>query len=157
MSKQDRLTRQINELAREKTPQRDLWQGVEHAITQGSTKVETNWRPQLAIAASLLLVVLVGYMGYQSGINTQSSIIAEQMSEQYLKQREELLVSFQDKPATTENWQQQLDDLDRAAAAIKSALQEDPKNPALLHMLKQVYEQQLKLIERVHAPSWQKI
>jgi hypothetical protein len=60
-------------------------------------------------------------------------------------------------PTSTDNWQQQLKDLDEAEKAIKEALQDSPNNPALLGMLKHVYQQELAIIERVHAPTWQAI
>ena len=44
-----------------------------------------------------------------------------------------------------------------AADAIKAALENDPNNMALLRMLQSVYQQQIDLIERVHAPKWQQI
>ncbi|WP_346993140.1 hypothetical protein [Alteromonas gracilis] len=47
--------------------------------------------------------------------------------------------------------------MDDAADAIKTALKEDPDNSALIKMLHHVYQQQIALIERVHAPKWQQI
>jgi len=60
-------------------------------------------------------------------------------------------------PTSTDNWQQQVDDLGEAEKAIKDALQDSPNNSALLDMLKHVYQQGLAIIERVHAPTWQAI
>jgi hypothetical protein len=68
-----------------------------------------------------------------------------------------LLASYETTPALTENWQQQLNELDMAADAIKKALKEDPDNSALIRMLHHVYQQQIALVERVHAPKWQQI
>ncbi len=155
------MTQQLEALPREKTPSRDLWPGIEYAISQSQAAEKTSWRRQTGIAASFLVALLVGYMGYQGlgnqGILQNNQAIAEQMSVQFMQQRDALLISLDGQNATTQNWQQQLDELDAAAKAIKAALKEDPNNQALLAMLKNVYEQQLKLIERVHAPSWQQI
>lgn len=155
------MTQQLEALPREKTPSRDLWPGIEYAISQSQAAEKTSWRRQTGIAASFLVALLVGYMGYQGlgsqGILQNNQAIAEQMSVQFMQQRDALLISLDGQNATTQNWQQQLDELDAAAKAIKTALKEDPNNQALLAMLKNVYEQQLKLIERVHAPSWQQI
>ncbi|GLR71785.1 hypothetical protein [Agaribacter marinus] len=155
------MTQQLEALPREKTPSRDLWPGIEYAISQRQAAEKTSWRRQTGIAASFLVALLVGYMGYQGlgsqGILQNNQAIAEQMSVQFMQQRDALLISLDGQNATTQNWQQQLDELDAAAKAIKTALKEDPNNQALLAMLKNVYEQQLKLIERVHAPSWQQI
>ena len=57
----------------------------------------------------------------------------------------------------TDNWQKQIDELDEAAIAIKKALAEEPNNPALLKMLKNVYQQQMMIIERVHEPRWKRV
>ena len=76
---------------------------------------------------------------------------------QQQQQVSSLLASYQSTPALTEDWQQQLKELDDAADAIKTALKEDPDNSALIKMLHHVYQQQIALIERVHAPKWQQI
>jgi Tfp pilus assembly protein PilF len=47
--------------------------------------------------------------------------------------------------------------LEEAEQAIKQALENEPQNQALLTMLAQVYQQQLDLINKVHAPRWQQI
>jgi len=57
----------------------------------------------------------------------------------------------------TDNWQVQLQELEDAEQAIKQTLENEPKNKALLSMLAQVYQQQLDLINKVHAPRWQHI
>ncbi len=66
-------------------------------------------------------------------------------------------MQYQNQPALTDNWQQQLTELEDAERAIKQALENEPENPALLKMLAQVYQQQLDLINKVHAPKWQTI
>ena len=66
-----------------------------------------------------------------------------------------MLVRFQEQPALTHNWQEQLTELDEAADAIKAALENEPNNMALLKMLQSVHQQQINLIERVHSPKWQ--
>ena len=66
-------------------------------------------------------------------------------------------MQYQNQPALTDNWQQQLTELEDAERAIKQALDNEPENPALLKMLAQVYQQQLDLINKVHAPKWQQI
>ena len=84
----------------------------------------------------------------------------ELVEAQSLKQRQYitgLLASYETTPALTKDWQQQLTELDTAADAIKAALKEDPDNSALIKMLHHVYQQQIALVERVHAPKWQQI
>jgi hypothetical protein len=60
------------------------------------------------------------------------------------------LIRFQDQPALTQNWQDQLTELDDAAVAIKMALRNESNNMALLKTLRYVHQQQINLIERVH-------
>jgi hypothetical protein len=67
------------------------------------------------------------------------------------------LVRFQDQPALTQNWQDQLTGLDDADDAIKTALENKPNNMALLKMLQSVHQQQITLIERMHSPKWQQL
>ncbi|MBT1449962.1 hypothetical protein KJ365_03640 [Glaciecola sp. XM2] len=161
-SKQD-LQSKIDALARGKAPQRDLWRGIEQAIVneQDNAVRETSkgaWRrSSLAIAASFLAIALLAYGSFYTGQQTQSMLLVEQLSEQHSIQKQGLLVSFKDMPSSTNNWQQQLEDLAQAEAAIKKALEDAPNNPALIGMLKHVYQQELAIIERVHAPAWQSI
>jgi hypothetical protein len=64
------------------------------------------------------------------------------------------LIRFQDQPALTQNWQDQLTELDDAAVAIKMALRNESNNMALLKTLRYVHQQQINLIERVHSSKW---
>ena len=79
------------------------------------------------------------------------------MSQLFETEKQALLVQYQEKPALTDDWQSQLDDLEQAETAIKQALKNEPQNSTLLRMLAQVYRQQLELINRVHQPKWQQI
>ena len=157
-------------LPRDIQPERDLWQGIALGIEQDDERLTQSDRPvrrsqwQLAAAASVMFVALFGWYlvnGMQAGpaVNQQPSVeqLAARMSQQHQVQKNALLVSVQNQPALTENWQQQLSELDDAAAAIKAALEQDPDNVALLKMLQNVYQQQISLIERVHAPKWRQI
>jgi hypothetical protein len=76
------------------------------------------------------------------------------LSAQHEEQKSALLIQYQGRTALTQNWQQQLAELDSAAVAIKKALANEPNNMALLKMLQSVHQQQINLIERVHSPKW---
>lgn len=159
------LEHEIASLPRDKTPHRDLWQGIEFAISDEQTAMpnkamqssKRKHLPSLAIAASIFMVCIVSYFSYESGKNVSGQLLVQQMADQHRNLKNSLLTSFQDKAATTANWQQQLAELDEAALAIKKALENEPNNAALLNMLKRVHQQQIALIERVHAPAWQQI
>ena len=68
-----------------------------------------------------------------------------------------MLVAYKNQDALTSNWQVQLQELEEAELAIKQVLENEPQNQALLTMLAQIYQQQLDLINKVHAPRWQHI
>lgn len=162
---QDSLQQQLASLPQDVQPDRDLWQGIELAITQQPTITEKA-KPKSwvygAVAASILVPAVAVWISISSlsgpvepGLD--SAALIAQLSEQYESQKSSLLVTYQDKPALTDNWQAQLTELEDAASAIKAALKQDPNNVALLRMLQTVYQQQIDLIERVHAPKWQQI
>lgn len=162
------FNKRMKELKLEMQPERDLWKGIEQALehnpkTQSAThtlakkRYFSNTKPILAMAASLMMIAVIGWMSFESGKSVQGETLASIMSEQHNNQKQSLLIRFKDQPATTDNWQQQIEELDEAAEAIKKALAEEPNNSALLKMLKNVYEQQMAIIERVHEPRWNRI
>ena len=164
-----------NALARLKKgiqPQRDLWRGIELSIesSQLNTTVQPlNKRVWVASAASFVFVLLMGWFVVKPDINQrmdsvnnrysneENADVVEVLSLQHQKQLTTLLVDYEGQIATTDNWQQQLRELDRAALVIKAALKEEPSNNALLQMLKNVYQQQINLVEVVHTSKWQQI
>lgn len=168
MSKQHfeaELQQQLTELGTEKQPERDLWQGIELALASQETPNPLNNSGRrvagsklYAIAATFAVFAMFGWMlvNQHSQVLVGDSLIAA-LSEQHQQQKNALLVKFQDQPALTKNWQEQLDELDEAAVAIKSALNNEPNNMALLKMLQTVHQQQINLIERVHSPKWSQI
>jgi len=165
------LENRVNGLDLEKQPERDLWKGIEQALQRTSvdsahinkvhsskqTHIFNKPKPLLAMAASLVVVTFIGWMSFESGKTRQGENLVAALSEQHNAQKQSLLIRFKDQPAMTDNWQQQIDELDEAATAIKKALSEEPNNPALLKMLKNVYEQQMMIIERVHEPRWKRV
>jgi len=154
----------IRHMHKDKMPQRDLWSGIEYSISEpvssGAENAENKrfkQAPAYAIAASMLIAMLIGYVSFQTGRVESGQDLVMQMSQQHSMQKDALLTSLDGQPTTTQNWQQQLDELDQAAVAIKKALENEPNNVALLKMLQKIYQQQIMLIERVHAPAWQQI
>ncbi len=150
------LNEQLQSQEKELSPSRDLWPGIEHAINLQSnaqpSAAKRNWvMPAFGSAAAAILVAVVGLnMPMQQGAEqTQFALI----SDVFEQQKQSLLVQYQSQPALTDNWQQQLAELEQAEKAIKTALEDDPNNRALLGMLAQVYQQQLDLINKVHSPK----
>lgn len=160
---EQQLQQQLADLPKEQQPNKDLWKGIELAIAN-STPQQTDkpaaarMHPLHAVAASVLVVGLIAWLNWPAPIQqVNEPLLAEVLSSQHQAQVEALLVKFDGQTAVTENWQQQLQELDSAANAIKKALQQEPDNLALLKMLQQVYQQQIDLIEQVYAPKWQQI
>lgn len=166
LSKAEKLDAKLESLEREKQPSRDLWQGIEFEIskptmgdnnTSSSKVIKITNKPLYGLAASFALVAVVGYFSFQTGLSTSGQDLAEALSAQHQMQKNELIASFEGQQSATQNWQEQISELDEAALAIKKALAEEPNNAALLNMLKKVHEQQISLIEQVHKPAWQQI
>ncbi|WP_244951705.1 hypothetical protein [Pseudoalteromonas luteoviolacea] len=143
-------------------PQKSLWPGVEKAINSAphssidsESRVTRSgaWRNFSAIAASTLIGMCAVYFSMKP--SEQNPVV--QMSAYFEQQKQTLLVQYGSQPALTNDWQVQLQELEQAEQAIKTALENDPENAALLQMLAQVYQQQLDLINRVHQPRWQQI
>ena len=162
---EDELQQQLAQLNKDRLPERDLWQGIELALANqetakpfNSSEVRVSGSKLYAIAATFAVLAMFGWMSFQQqspALVGDSLVLA--LSEQHQQQKSALLVKFQDQPALTQNWQEQLVELDEAAVAIKSALSNEPNNMALLKMLQSVHQQQINLIERVHTPKWLKI
>jgi hypothetical protein len=152
------LAEQLADVNKEQPPERDLWPGIELALSSealDSSHVVAGKKMYL-VAATVAMFGLIGWLSVnQQSVSLTGDDLVASLSEQHLKQKNALLVSFQDQPALTQNWQDQLTELDDAANAIKTALQNEPNNMALLKMLQSVHQQQINLIERVHSPKWQ--
>ncbi len=160
----DKLAQHISGISKEKQPERDLWRGIELGITSqqddasSSTVTAKQW---MAIAASVCLVTVLWFAApfafKADESRSDGYALIDAMSMQQQQQVNSLLASYESTTALTEDWQEQLKELDDAADVIKAALKDDPDNSALIKMLHHVYQQQIALIERVHAPKWQQI
>lgn len=150
------LTQSLSEKDQNLEPEKDLWPGIERAIAKPENmapQIKSGWHKLAAIAACSVAALLTAQLFMKTP--QTNSVVA--MSDFFAKQKQTLLVQYQGKPALTDNWQQQLNELEEAESAIKQALENEPNNAALLSMLAQVYQQQLDLINKVHAPKWQTI
>jgi len=164
-----KLAQHISGLSKEQQPERDLWRGIElgiasqqrEASNEESSSSTVTSRQWTAIAASVCVVTVLWFAApFAFNANESRSdgyALIDAMSMQQQQQVNSLLASYQSTPALTQDWQEQLKELDDAADVIKAALKDDPDNSALIKMLHHVYQQQIALIERVHAPKWQQI
>ena len=165
----DKLAQHISEISKEKQPERDLWRGIELGITtqQGDASQDdalssaVSSKQWMAIAASACLVSLLWFatsFAFKADESRSDGYaLIDAMSTQQQQHVNSLLASYESTTAITEDCQEQLKELDDAADVIKAALKDDPDNSALIKMLHHVYQQQIALIERVHAPKWQQI
>lgn len=152
----DFLASELENKQQEMEPGKDLWSGIDRALVKPEVtqKARLNAKAMGAIAASTI-AALVGIQLYTKAPSDSDTFA--NMTRYFEKQKQGLLVQYQSQPALTDNWQQQLAELEQAEKAIKQALENEPQNPALLKMLAQVYQQQLDLINKVHQPAWQTI
>jgi predicted Zn-dependent protease len=152
----DYLNESLTQLDKNIPPKKELWNGIERAIiANNQPTINTNqyWAKLTAIAACFTAVLVSTVLLFK--VPEANTAVA--MSEFFTKQKQSLLVQYQSQAALTDNWQVQLQELEDAEQAIKQTLENEPKNKALLSMLAQVYQQQLDLINKVHAPRWQHI
>ncbi|MAD17008.1 MAG: hypothetical protein CL579_13185 [Alteromonadaceae bacterium] len=168
------LQGKLAQLDTQKQPERDLWPGIELALvkqedearnvfdlSEKNVRANNNhryWTKVAVFAAAVAMLALVSWKGLlPSDEMISGDELVAALSAQHEEQKNALLVQFEGKSALTDNWQQQLTELDNAAEAIKKALQNEPNNMALLKMLQSVHQQQINLIERVHSPKWSQI
>jgi hypothetical protein len=151
------LVSKLAELNKVQQPDRDLWPGIELALLCESSEplMVVSGKKMYAIAATVAIFGLIGWLSVnQYPVSLTGDELVASLSAQHLDQKNALLIRFQDQPALTQNWQEQLTELDYAAVAIKMALRNESNNMALLKMLRHVHQQQINLIERVHSSKW---
>lgn len=154
------LADQLADVNKHKLPDRNLWPGIELALSSEASEPVHSvvGKKMYLVAATVAIFGLIGWLSVnQQSVSLTGDDLVASLSEQHLDQKNALLVRFQDQPALTQNWQDQLTELDDAANAIKAALENEPNNMALLKMLQSVHQQQINLIERVHSPKWSQI
>lgn len=172
MSKQafeQELQKQLASLPREMQPEKDLWAGIDIALTTHDQQQPMSKKPvnnvvvmfqkqHLALAASVLVIAALSWKALTpTPYGIEPTRLVNALTEQHVAQKNALLASYSEAPAATLNWQEQLEELEQAGNAIKAALEEDPDNVALMKMLQHTYQQQIELIEKVHAPAWNRI
>ena len=147
-------------LRQDRDPGRDLWPDIEariHALPQASAPVTANrrWAWPLAMAASMLLSAGVAWQmrpaeapmaARQADVRVAATLVQREagtLTVQYQAALRELDV--QPAPAS---WQPGLEALDRSAAEIRSALQQNPDSRLLLERLRETYTRRLALSRR---------
>ena len=104
------LQRHLANMQKDKQPDRDLWAGIELAVTQEDSSTPSTQSVQGAkwylVAATVAIFGLIGWLslGQQTVALTGDELVAT-LSQQHHQQKNALLVKFQDQPALTQNWQ----------------------------------------------------
>src|SRR6056300_272606 len=135
----DKLDEMVVKLP-EYAPKRDLWMGNEQSLLT-TQQHQTKKGGLYAITASICLVAILGFLAttqhlwLQTDDHKNGLALVEALSAQHAKTKTTLLVKYNEVEPVASNWQNQLEDLDSAADAVKKALYEDPNNRALLKML----------------------
>jgi len=144
------LQTKISQLQKDKMPERDLWTGIEVAIT---TKKRRRF-PLIAVAASITAFLLGAFVvtHMHSNVGETTQAVIAQLDAQHQQEMSALKLAFRKMPSLTSNWDEQLRDMDEAANAVKMALKHDPQNLTLLKMLSDIYQKQIDLLKTVHEP-----
>ena len=162
----DKLDHAARQLAKEATPERDLWPGIEQAIRVPGRR-RTPW---LAQAAAVVLLVgassAVTYVAVGGGGDTVVAVSPELVFEQAaFGGNYHLGPGFQDarrslraqldaelaslSPKTQADIQANLDVIHRAIVQINTALEKEPDNVLLQSKLLGAYREELTLLRRV--------
>lgn len=159
------LDQHITQLSTEMTPDRDLWIGVERAITRQEqvqvAKVSAKGQIHLAWAASFVAAILLTWgVLYPQEQSKQTPLSLASMMEKNFEQNKKLILTSygQEKPKTlSAEMQKQFKELSSARAAINKALKAEPNNSDLLNLLRWTQQQELDLLQKIYSPQWQTI
>jgi hypothetical protein len=176
---EQRLTNGIANLAGEITPERDLWLGIERAISQKSQhlaeqKSQFKFKPTFvptAWAASLVIAIFLSWLTFTSPVKQEIEQTVQQapstglvtdpvateqivifMQKNFQQQKEAMLVSF-GQPNLTQlpaAMQQELQQLAAARKSIRQALVKNKNDVDLLNLLDFTQQQELKLIAQLY-------
>jgi hypothetical protein len=150
---EERLRLALRGLRRDVAPTRDLWPGIASRIAQAprerpAPRRVRPWMPSLALAASLLLAVGIAWQQRPQPASSAPLIQreAQAMTRQY---RAALLELERSAPhASASPFAPTLQELDRSAAQIRTALDRDPDARFLLDSLRRTYTRRLALTQR---------
>ena len=166
------LAEQVATLPKQMTPERDLWSGIERAISQKNQQEPTNKQSNVFVpsawAASVLLVMLASWFTFSpsnNGLKTpemaqtlqQENGIQGQlvsfMQENFKQQKQTLLVSYGQPTLDKlpQAMQHELKQLSDARASIRRALLADENNADLLNLLDFTQQQELKLLQQLYS------
>ena len=165
MNFDDKLDQAARQLAREASPERDLWPGIEQAI-----RIPRRRTPWYAQAAAVVLLVgassAVTYVAVKGDSGPMVSVAPEMIFERAAFGGDyHLGPDFQDarnslhaqldaeldrlSPAAQKDIQANLDVIHAAIVEINTALEQEPDNVLLQQKLLRAYREELTLLRRV--------
>jgi len=158
----DKLDHAARQLAREISPERDLWPGIAEAIEPAPRR--SRWTPMLAQAAAIVLLV-----GASSGITyiltsdsggpvTQISPELVFLGPEFQEARNGLRAELDAEmerlsPEARTDVEANLDLIHNAIVEINAALEQQPDNVVLQQKLLRAYREELTLLRRVGGLS----
>lgn len=158
-TKEQRLDKELKALAKEVTPDRDLWSGIELAIEHKAQKKKTSTLP-VAWAASIVAAVLLSWMAFDPVEQVEDGYsLAKQMDNRFQQDKQAMLISLgqPNMSELPEEMQLQFTQLSSARKSLEKALSDDPENNELINLLGWLHQQELQLLEQIYRPQWQTI
>lgn len=164
---EDKLTQAAGRLATEIAPQRDLWPGIEEAI---SLPRRSRWSPMLAQAAAVVMLVgassLVTYTLVKQEPQvievTRPGLVVDQaafnnssfLGEEYRLARGSVSAQLQREldrlsPEARADVERNLAVIRLAIADINQALSKEPDNALLQELLAKAYREEVEIMQRV--------
>ena len=167
------LADEVTKLPMEMTPERDLWSGIERAISQQSQQAtaeptkQSNVFVPSACAASIALVAMVSWFTFSPSLGDKQGqelvklqpentpvqeTLVDFMQHNFQQQKQALLVSY-GQPSLDKLppvMQKELKQLADARASIRKALLADENNADLLNLLDFTQQQELKLLQQLY-------
>jgi hypothetical protein len=165
------LAAQVTMLPDEMLPERDLWPGIERAISHKNQQLTTDKQKNVFVpsawAASIAMVILMSWFTFSPAINEKYAAVLVKMQEESLvtqgqlvdfmqknfqKQKQTLLVSY-GQPTVDKlppAMKKELSQLADARASIRKALLTDENNADLLNLLDFTQQQELKLLQQLY-------
>lgn len=170
----DELMRAARALPRGVAPRRDLWPGIEHAITTGARTAGWQWNRMFAQAAAVVLLVAgssgVTWLALQEDAGTASQGPAGQplvmepvagsfgsryhLGPEFVDARNNLAAGLDRKlaqlpPETRLAVEKNFADIRAAISEINRALADEPDNALLQDLLLSAYREELSLMRKV--------
>lgn len=168
VNREDELAARAADLAKEISPPRDLWPGIEAAISEPERPAWFS--PWLAQAAAVVLLVgassgLTYLLVQDDGEPVQVAVAPELVFQQASFARYDLGPGFQDarsrlrsqledelaklSPESRQEVESNLDTIRAAIAEINEALDREPDNALLQELLLRTYREELTVMRRV--------